>query len=132
VVLPNGKMVKTGQRSKKSSAGYDLTHLFVGSEGTLGVTTEITLRYFHPAQTHPVAPEGACNAKLSVSTLCCRLRRLPEKTAVAVCQFPTVHDAANTVIQAMQEGVQIGRVELIDELMIKGSRTLHLFLSLEP
>jgi D-lactate dehydrogenase (cytochrome) len=104
VVLPNGKMVKTGQRSKKSSAGYDLTHLFVGSEGTLGVTTEITLR----------------------------LRRLPEKTAVAVCQFPTVHDAANTVIQAMQEGVQIGRVELIDELMIKGSRTLHLFLSLEP
>jgi D-lactate dehydrogenase (cytochrome) len=91
VVLPNGQLVKTGQRSKKSSAGYDLTHLFVGSEGTLGVTTEITLR----------------------------LRRLPEKTAVAVCQFPSVHDAANTVIQAMQEGVQIGRVELIDELMIK-------------
>lgn len=54
-------------------------------------------------------------------TLRLRLKRLPEKTAVAVCQFPTVHDASQTVIQAMQEGVQIGRVELLDALMIKGS-----------
>jgi len=91
VVLPNGKLVKTGQRSKKSSAGYDLTHLFVGSEGTLAVTVEITLR----------------------------LKRLPEHVAVAVCEFPSIRDAANTVIQAMQKGVQIGRVELLDDVMMK-------------
>jgi D-lactate dehydrogenase (cytochrome) len=91
-VLANGDLVTTGRRSKKTSAGYDLTHLLVGSEGTLAVTVEITLR----------------------------LKRLPEKTAVAVCEFGSVKDAANTVIQAMQTGIQIGRVELLDDVMMKG------------
>jgi D-lactate dehydrogenase (cytochrome) len=74
-----------------SQAGYDLTHLFIGSEGTLGIATEITLK----------------------------LKRRPEKLAVAVCNFPSARDAASTVIQTMQAGVQIGRSELLDEVMIK-------------
>jgi len=67
-------VVKTGNRAKKSSAGYDLTRLFIGSEGTLGIATEITLK----------------------------LKRRPEKLAVAVCNFPSAHDAARAVIKTMQ------------------------------
>jgi len=91
VVLPNGEIVKTRSRAKKSSAGYDLTHLFVGSEGTLGVVTEITLR----------------------------LKQIPEKSAVALVTFPSIGQASSTVIQAIQKGIPIGRAELLDDLMMK-------------
>ena len=86
VVTARGEVVRTGTRAKKSSAGYDLTRLFVGSEGTLGVFTEITLRLYP----------------------------LPEAVSAATCSFPTIADAVNTVIQIIQLGVPIARVELID------------------
>lgn len=86
VVTAEGKIVKTRQRSRKSSAGYDLTKLFIGSEGTLGVVTEITL-------------------KLAV---------LPQHETVAVCDFPTIRDAAAVVPDLVRAGVQIGAVELLD------------------
>jgi len=91
VVIPNGAIVKTGQRSRKSSAGYDLTHLFIGSEGTLGLVTKITVR----------------------------LQRIPEQRLVATCEFPSIEDAANCVISTMQRGIQIGKVELLDEVAMK-------------
>ena len=86
VVTAPGEAVRTGTRAKKSSAGYDLTRLFVGSEGTLGVITEVTLRIYP----------------------------LPEAVSAAICSFPTIADAVNTVIQTIQLGVPIARVELID------------------
>ena len=86
VVTAQGDAVRTGTRAKKSSAGYDLTRLFVGSEGTLGVITEVTLRLYP----------------------------LPEAVSAATCSFPTIADAVNTVIQIIQLGVPIARVELID------------------
>jgi len=91
-VIPNGSIIKTGQRSRKSSAGYDLTHLFIGSEGTLGVVTEVTLR----------------------------LQKIPEKITAGYSVFSSVEDAANTVLQALSQGLAIGRVELLDSLQIKG------------
>ncbi|KAG1050883.1 hypothetical protein G6F43_006874 [Rhizopus delemar] len=91
VVTPEGKVIKTRQRPRKSSAGYDLTRLFIGSEGTLGIVTEITL-------------------KLAV---------IPKAQTVAVCDFPTIEDAAKVVPELMQAGVQIGAVELLDGLMMK-------------
>ncbi|KAI7872808.1 hypothetical protein BDF14DRAFT_1872955 [Spinellus fusiger] len=94
VVLPDGQVVKTRQRPRKSSAGYDLTRLYIGSEGTLGVIVEATL-------------------KLTV---------LPENTTVAVCDFPTILQAAAVVPDLIQAGVQIGAVELLDELMMKAVR----------
>ncbi len=90
VVLADGRVMKTGTRARKSSAGYDLTHLFVGSEGTLGVITEITLR-LHP---------------------------LPESVSTAVCSFNTVRGAIATVIEAMQFGLGLARVEFLDENQI--------------
>ena len=81
-----GEAIRTGTRAKKSSAGYDLTRLFVGSEGTLGVITEVTLRIYP----------------------------LPEAVSAAICSFPTIADAVTTVIQTIQIGVPIARVELID------------------
>ncbi len=91
VVLADGQIIKTGTRAKKSSAGYDLTHLFVGSEGTLGFITEVTLR-LHPVQ---------------------------ESIMAASCTFKTVHDAVKTVIETIQAGVPIARIELLDALQIR-------------
>ncbi|KUZ73394.1 2-hydroxy-acid oxidase [Burkholderia ubonensis] len=90
-VLADGRVVKTGSRARKSSAGYDLTRLFVGSEGTLGVITEITLR-LHP---------------------------LPEAVSAATCTFPSMGDAVRTVIETIQIGVPIARVEFVDALAIR-------------
>ena len=86
VVNASGDVIRTGTRARKSSAGYDLTRLFVGSEGTLGVITEVTLRIYP----------------------------LPEAVSAAICSFPTIADAVTTVIQTIQIGVPIARVELID------------------
>ena len=86
VVTANGEIMKTGTRARKSSAGYDLTRLFVGSEGTLGVMTEVTVRLYP----------------------------LPEAVLAAVCHFPDVGAAVNTTIQLIQLGVPIARCELLD------------------
>jgi D-lactate dehydrogenase (cytochrome) len=86
VVTPSGEIVRTGTRAKKSSAGYDLTRLMVGSEGTLGIMTEISLRLYP----------------------------IPETIRAAICSFPSISDAVNTVISMIQLGVPIARVELID------------------
>ncbi|WP_019561269.1 FAD-binding oxidoreductase [Caldimonas manganoxidans] len=86
VVTAAGEVVRTGTRARKSSAGYDLTRLFVGSEGTLGVMTEITLRLY---------PQ-------------------PEAVSAAVCSFPSLEAAVNTTIQIIQMGVPIARCELLD------------------
>lgn len=92
VVTASGEVIRTGTRAKKSSAGYDLTRLMVGSEGTLGVITEVTLR-IHPR---------------------------PEAVSAAICSFPSVADAVNTVIQIVQLGVPIARVELLDANSVRG------------
>ncbi len=86
VVLADGTLIHTGGRARKSSAGYDLTHLLVGSEGTLGVIVGLRLRL------HPV----------------------PEHVVAAVCAFPSVEHAVDTVIAAIQLGVRVARVELLD------------------
>ena len=86
VVAASGEVIHTGTRAKKSSAGYDLTRLMVGSEGTLGIVTEVTVRLFP----------------------------LPEAVSAAICSFPSIEAAVRTVIQTIQLGVPIARVELID------------------
>jgi D-lactate dehydrogenase (cytochrome) len=85
-VLPSGEIIRTGRRAKKSSAGYDLTRLLVGSEGTLGIITELTLKLYG----------------------------IPEAMSAARCAFPTVEAACNTVILAIQTGIPVARIELID------------------
>ena len=92
VVLPDGTVIETGSRARKSSAGYDLTHLFVGSEGTLGNITRLTVRLFGQ----------------------------PDTILAATCGFETVDDAVNSVIMAIQMGIPMARIELLDEIQMKG------------
>ncbi len=91
VVLSDGRVIRTRSRAKKSSAGYDLTGLFVGQEGTLGIITEVTVRLYG----------------------------IPEVMAAATCSFPTVEAAVDTVIQTIQMGIPISRVELLDDRAIE-------------
>jgi D-lactate dehydrogenase (cytochrome) len=90
VVLADGRIVRTSRRARKSSAGYDLTRLFVGSEGTLGIITEVTVR----------------------------LAGVPDTIAAAVCSFDSLDGAVNTVIRTIQLGVPIARVELLDDVQM--------------
>lgn len=92
VVLPDGTVIETGSRARKSAAGYDLTHLFVGSEGTLGIITKLTVRLFGQ----------------------------PESILAATCAFNTIGDAVNTVIMAIQMGIPMARIELLDEVQMQG------------
>ena len=90
VVLSDGRIIRTARRSRKSAAGYDLTRLFVGSEGTLGIITEVTLRLYG----------------------------IPEAMAAAVCSFDSLEGAVRTVIQTIQLGVPVARIELLDEVQM--------------
>jgi D-lactate dehydrogenase (cytochrome) len=90
VVTADGELIPTARRAKKSSAGYDLTRIFVGSEGTLGIITEVTVRLF---------PQ-------------------PEAVSAAICPFPDVAGAVNTVIRTIQRGVPVARAELLDALSV--------------
>ncbi|MGN7803411.1 FAD-linked oxidase C-terminal domain-containing protein [Hyphomicrobiales bacterium] len=91
VVTADGREIRTAHRARKSSAGYDLTRLFVGAEGTLGIITSITLR----------------------------LQGIPEVISGGVCPFPTIEDACNAVILTIQSGIPVARIELLDALQMK-------------
>ncbi|WP_323777952.1 FAD-binding oxidoreductase [Leisingera sp.] len=91
VVMPNGEIIKTGTRARKSSAGYDLTRLMIGSEGTLGIITELTLRLFG----------------------------IPEASQTAMCSFATIEDATQTVVMALQCGLALNRIELADTVQMR-------------
>ncbi|MGH6926551.1 MAG: FAD-binding oxidoreductase [Propylenella sp.] len=90
-VMPDGSVVKTANRAKKTAAGYDLTRLLIGSEGTLGIITELTLR----------------------------LQGIPQAISAAVCSFPSVEAACRTVIATIQYGIPMARIELLDELQVR-------------
>jgi D-lactate dehydrogenase (cytochrome) len=91
VVMANGEIMTTATRAKKSSSGYDLTRLMVGSEGTLGVITELTLK----------------------------LHGIPEAIAAAICPFPSVEAACNATILTIQSGIPVARIELLDEMQVQ-------------
>lgn len=91
VVLANGEVIDTARRAKKTSAGYDLTRLMIGSEGTLGITTELTLR----------------------------LSGIPEAIAGGTCPFPSVEACCNTAIHTIQAGIPVARIELLDALQVR-------------
>jgi D-lactate dehydrogenase (cytochrome) len=105
VVMGDGSFVRTGTRAKKSSAGYDLTHVFVGSEGTLGVIVEVALR----------------------------LSGIPEAISAGTCSFPDVRSACNATIQTIQTGLPIARIELLDTLSVRAFNAYaHLTLPEQP
>jgi D-lactate dehydrogenase (cytochrome) len=89
-VVADGRIIRMGGRSRKSAAGYDLTRLFVGSEGTLGVITEVRLRLYG----------------------------IPESITSAICQYPSLEDAVNTVILTIQSGIPVARIELLDDVQM--------------
>lgn len=91
VVTPQGKVIRTARRARKSAAGYDLTRLYVGSEGTLGIITELTIRL------HPI----------------------PEAISAAVCSFASLDGAVDTVVESIQCGIPLARVEILDELQMR-------------
>jgi D-lactate dehydrogenase (cytochrome) len=92
VVMADGAIVKTASRARKSSAGYDLTRLLVGSEGTLGIITEVTLK----------------------------LHGIPEAVSAGVCPFPSVKAACDATIMTIQSGLPVARIELVDDVMMRG------------
>jgi D-lactate dehydrogenase (cytochrome) len=93
VVTPDGRIIRTARRARKSAAGYDITRLMIGAEGTLGIITEITLR----------------------------LHGIPEAISSAVCSFETLQGAVDTVVQSIQIGVPMARIEILDSMQMKAS-----------
>lgn len=91
IVTASGDVIETGTRARKSSTGYDLSHLFTGSEGTLGIITEMSIR----------------------------VHGIPEKIGAGTCTFPTLKDAIDTVIATIQMGIPVSRIELLDEMAIE-------------
>lgn len=105
VVLPDGKIIKTGSRAKKSAAGYDLTKLYIGSEGTLGIITEITLKLYG----------------------------IPDSISAATVSFPDIDSAVQSVILTIQCGIPIARIELLDEVQIDAiNKYSNLSLNVQP
>ena len=90
-VMADGRIIRTGSRAKKTAAGYDLTRLLIGSEGTLGIITELTLKLYG----------------------------VPEMIAGGICSFPSIEDACNAVITTIQYGIPVSRIELLDEIQIR-------------
>ena len=90
-VMADGRIIRTGSRAKKTAAGYDLTRLLIGSEGTLGIITELTLKLYG----------------------------VPEMIAGGICSFPSIEDACNAVITTIQYGIPVSRIELLDEVQIR-------------
>ncbi|MBV8402208.1 MAG: FAD-binding protein, partial [Acetobacteraceae bacterium] len=104
VALADGRLIQTGGRVRKSATGYDLTHLFIGSEGTLGVITEIQLR----------------------------LHGIPETISAAACQFETLRGAVETVVLVLQSGIPVARIELLDDVQMAASIAYSKLEGLEP